>query len=603
MCTSKLTPVQASAAVCSGTITAISWWESVRYLLDTLIIDDNVDEDTPEQRSIREETYPATGIADAPSFAEEEISERKFSLRRTKTPGLDNIDTNPIQGVWPVLHAVLTRLDNLCLSSGMFPDRWKHGRILAILKGKDKCDTDPTSYRPIFLLPVMGKLLEKLIKGRLKTLTGHMFMHQYGYVKGRTTIDAINYVKQITFNTPDKYALGIFVDVKGAFDRVWWTDNLKKLRVIRCQPNLYNLGRNYLSGRRVTIVEQALQHTKAQNRECAQGSVLGPLFWNLVFDSLLDRLAELPHCQPVAYADDLVIVVTGNSRVQIEDRAHTAIGALEEWCSDHRMLLSTEKTVGVLLKGKLNKERPPIIKIVNKRLRIDTSIKYLGVIIDSGFKFAIHPRYVAENARVVMSWCAALCETKWGISHREMSIIYRGSFVRTITYAAHEWIDSVKAVNIRKIISAHRCALMRVTKAYRTTSTDALEVIANIRPIVHEIHIEKLRYCARRNIPCSVLRNRYNIQDINSKDIIKQAIFDLTSVWNLNWQNSSKGRDTYGFFPIILERSQKDWVVPTYSLTQFLSGHGDFNDYLARRMIIDSNLCSCGSSETSIHVL
>ena len=104
MCTSKLTPAQASTAVCSGTATATNWRESVHYLLDTLIIDDNMDDDTSEQRRIREGVYPIIGIVDTPSFTEEEVSDQLSYLRRNKSPGLDNIDTNLIQGEWPILH-------------------------------------------------------------------------------------------------------------------------------------------------------------------------------------------------------------------------------------------------------------------------------------------------------------------------------------------------------------------------------------------------------------------------------------------------------------------------------------------------------------------
>ena len=162
----------------------------------------------------------------------------------------------------------------------------------------------------------MGKLLERLIKGRLEALTKDMFVHQYEFLKGKSTIDAISNVKLIVSNTTDRYALGIFADIKAAIDRVRWPDILKKLWDIRCPPNLYKLIESYLSGRRVTIVEQSLQYTKVQNRGCPQGSVLGPLFWNLVFDSLLERLAEIPYCQPVAYADDLVSCICGYGRLQ-----------------------------------------------------------------------------------------------------------------------------------------------------------------------------------------------------------------------------------------------------------------------------------------------
>ena len=67
-------------------------------------------------------------------------------------------------------------------------------------------------------------------------------------------------------------------------------------------------------------------------RGCPEGSILGPNFWNLVMNGLLRQLEEPPNTQPIAYADDLVILIPGNSRRALEERRAAAIEILEKLC-------------------------------------------------------------------------------------------------------------------------------------------------------------------------------------------------------------------------------------------------------------------------------
>ena len=157
-----------------------------------------------------------------------------------------------------------------------------------------------------------------------------MYTHQYGFIKRKFTLDAIVRLKTIVGECRDKKVIGIFVDIKGAFDRVWWLDVLNGLRHTRCPPNLYKLITSYLFIRKVTIIDRTVQITRQQNRGCPQGSVLGPTFWNLVFDSLLEKLSNTELCHPTVYADDLTILITGNSRNQIEASSRRAVQLLDE---------------------------------------------------------------------------------------------------------------------------------------------------------------------------------------------------------------------------------------------------------------------------------
>ena len=278
---------------------------------------------------------------------------------------------------------------------------------------------------------------------------------------------------------------------------------------------------------------------------------------NLVFDSLLKQLSNTDKCYPIAYADNFAILVTGNSRNQIEDSSRRAVQLLDAWCIQHKMILSTDKTVDLLLKGKLDKERLPRINFQNRPLRFHQHVKYLGVIIDTQTKFTSHSKYVADKAKNLVNKYAAICGLNWGVPFKEMATIYRGSFVPVVSYAAYAWIDHLNSVTIRKIITAHRCALIRVTKSYRTTSTHLLKVLPNIQPIEHELQIEELRYCLRKSLSCSIYGKVYDTVVQNHKPVIQLLKTDLTTKWNDTWQTSTLGRTTYDFFPSANERKTR----------------------------------------------
>lgn len=110
------------------------------------------------------------------------------------------------------------------LRTGIFPTIWKIGDVKVFLKSEDKPKDEIKSYRPITLLPVCGKLAEKLINRRLTTfLDAHECLdpNQFGFRRDRSTVGALAKMVQDVLDVGDKYAVGIFADISGAFDNAW----------------------------------------------------------------------------------------------------------------------------------------------------------------------------------------------------------------------------------------------------------------------------------------------------------------------------------------------------------------------------------------------
>jgi hypothetical protein len=116
-------------------------------------------------------------------------------------------------------------------------------------------------------------------------------------------------------------------------------------------------------------------------------------------DSLLRQLEELPNTQPIAYADNLVILIPENNRRALEKRGAAAIAILESWASSNKLTVSERKTVGTLLNGALHYHRPPTIPTAGGNLRFQECVRYLKVILQEDVKIDHHVTETANKAK------------------------------------------------------------------------------------------------------------------------------------------------------------------------------------------------------------
>lgn len=100
--------------------------------------------------------------------------------------------------------------------------------------------------------------------------------HQYGFVPGKSTIDALLKYKNTIVQSRSKYIMTIFVDIKGAFDNVWWPGLIKNMRNKNLPQHIIALTKSYLTNRNVTITQGSTTVLKQCTKGCPQGSVLGP---------------------------------------------------------------------------------------------------------------------------------------------------------------------------------------------------------------------------------------------------------------------------------------------------------------------------------------
>lgn len=170
------------------------------------------------------------------------------------------------------------------------------------------------SYKPICLLPVLGKILERLMVEEMRDIFYSSISDwPYGYMTGRSTEDAIAEMESIVKTRREQYCYGIFLDMSRAFDRVWWPKVNSKLYNRGVSGQCLRVMEDYLQGRCVEIRDGLRKEGKKVNRGCPKGSILGPQIWIIVMDGLIEE-CKRADCEIVDYADDEAIIIWSNSR-------------------------------------------------------------------------------------------------------------------------------------------------------------------------------------------------------------------------------------------------------------------------------------------------
>jgi hypothetical protein len=240
----------------------------------------------------------------------------------TKAPGEDGLNSAILLKTFKCFPNLFTEIYNECLRCGYFPVQWKRSVIIPIVKPGKEGSTEPTKYRPISLLNVGSKVLEKLL---IDGINHHIYYHrllngnQYGFIPQRSTVDAAMAVKGFVRENLQQRNCVILasLDVQGAFDAAWWPSILCNLRDLRCPNNLYTLTQNNFSDRVAVYYANTYKAERKVSMGCPQRSCCGPGLWNVLYNALLN-LDFSSHTKVIAYADYLAVMLQGKSPTEAE---------------------------------------------------------------------------------------------------------------------------------------------------------------------------------------------------------------------------------------------------------------------------------------------
>jgi retron-type reverse transcriptase len=205
-----------------------------------------------------------------------------------------------------LLHLLLQNI----WSNGAIPSIWKSSVVVPIHKqGKSRFDIN--SYRPIALTSHVCKVFEKIINTRLLYFCEKNKIVpavQAGFRKGRSTTDhLVKLTNQIKKQfSRKKSILAAFFDVRKAYDSVWHSRLLFKLKNVGVSGNMYHFIRDFLTHRQIcTRVGMDYSSFRSIDTGIPQGSIIAPLLFSILIHDLPNALSK--HTHVVQYADDIAI--------------------------------------------------------------------------------------------------------------------------------------------------------------------------------------------------------------------------------------------------------------------------------------------------------
>ena len=331
----------------------------------------------------------------------EQLNKEVNKIAVYKSSGFKNISSKIWKIVFKALDVYILHMINTSIITNQFPYAWKHATIVPIPKVTNPIDVG--ELRPIALLPIIGKLVERFVHGQtMEYLNRHELLSPYqnGFRQAHSTVDTIyKLISDIDINNNSGLdTLAVYVDFKKAFDTVDHSVMIGKAAALNLDISVLNWLSVYLDNRvQSTLINN--QRSDKQMVPCGvpQGSIMGPLLF-LIYINDIDK--DIYNSQLLLYADDLVIYrsvdrgnVLGVSDINIFQKD---LDVIHSWCSTNKLTINLKKNKYMYFSQ--HNIRQPQLKMGDYMLQLTRTYTYLGVVLDPQLSVKPYINQVRRNA-------------------------------------------------------------------------------------------------------------------------------------------------------------------------------------------------------------
>lgn len=297
-----------------------------------------------ERRFVRISNFCTQGCEPSILVKPKEIILLIKQLHNNKAPGEDNVKNIVVKNTSRKFIVAFTYIVNACLMTSYFPSIWKSAIVVPVHK-HGKPTNEVTSYRPISLLPALGKLFERILLSRIKKVLDEKELipqYQFGFREGHSTTHQIvrvrNYI-QNNFRQHKSSGL-LLMDLSNAFNTVWHKGLILKLDNAGFPKYLTKLIQSFLDSRILKVrVGKDFSEEAVLPAGVPQGSALSPTLFNIY----MHDISTHPSCMIAQYADDVLMATTNKRAASIVKNLREAANGFSSYCDKWKLKINPDK--------------------------------------------------------------------------------------------------------------------------------------------------------------------------------------------------------------------------------------------------------------------
>jgi len=457
-----------------------------------------------------DETIPLLSFTSSP-VTHSEILDVIKSLQSKNSTDFNGLSSHLIKQISYEIAMPLKHIINLSLSTSIVPSQMKIAKIIPVYKSGDRRSMD--NYRPISLLSIFSKILEKVVCNRLcsfletnNILSGAQFGFRPGHSTVHPMVHFVNHVSKALNNK--EHAIAIFCDLRKAFDSCDHGILLRKLSRVGIRGHTLAWFKNYLSNRQQFVsISGHNSSLKLIKLGVPQGSVLGPILFLLYINDL--PLASL--FTDFLFADDTTLYASGPDLPELIAFVNTEFQKICTYFRQNKLVLHPEKTQFTLFSNSRDVRDHEILIFANDNnpgfndpalctplARIDSlsktpAVKFLGVYFDVELNFKHHVKTICTRVSRAL-YMLRTCKNF--LSENSLKTLYYSLVHCHLVYGNQIWGCASESV-ITDLYRKQKAAIRIISNSSYRAHTEPIFKRLNILPLPSLIEFFKLQFMQR----------------------------------------------------------------------------------------------------------